>query len=96
VWSGCQRRAPESHLLGLASLPSQFSWVPTLALTHLLVPQTSFTAHMAGVAAGLCRAYALDPGTVWGGSSASCCFCRAGGRSGGMTVQGLCTGSRHV
>lgn len=62
VWAGYRCRSSQSHLLGLLHLPSQFAWVPTLALTHLLVPQASFTAHMAGVCAGLCRAYALEPG----------------------------------
>lgn len=44
------------------SIPSAFTWVPTLALTHLLVPQASFTGHMAGVCAGLARAYCVEPG----------------------------------
>jgi hypothetical protein len=49
-------------------IPSRFSWVPTLALTHLCVPEASFPAHMAGVVAGLLRAYCWEPGegSVWG------------------------------
>lgn len=43
-------------------VPSRFSWAPTLALTHLCVPQASFPAHIAGVVAGVIRAYCLEPG----------------------------------
>jgi hypothetical protein len=61
VWAGCRKRRQEPFLY-LLSIPSQFSWLPTLALTHLLVPQASFTSHMAGVAAALGRAYLVQPG----------------------------------
>lgn len=33
-----------------------------LLQTHLCVPEASFPAHLAGVVAGLLRAYALEPG----------------------------------
>jgi hypothetical protein len=47
-------------------LPAQYSWVASLALTTLLVPQASFPAHMCGVLAGLAKAYLLEPGGVQG------------------------------
>lgn len=45
-------------------LPAQYSWVASLALTTLLVPQASFPAHLCGVLAGLAKAYLLEPGGV--------------------------------
>jgi hypothetical protein len=67
VWSGYRCRRGCHHVLGLLPIPAHFSWVPTLALTHLLVPQASFPAHLAGVCAGLCRAYAIEPGKAGSG-----------------------------
>jgi hypothetical protein len=43
-------------------VPSQFAWVPALALTHLCVPEASFPAHLCGVLAGVVRAYLVEPG----------------------------------
>ncbi|KAF6251854.1 hypothetical protein COO60DRAFT_580622 [Scenedesmus sp. NREL 46B-D3] len=59
VWAGC-KRGGVVYVWGVP-VPSRFSWVPALALTHLCVPEASFPAHIAGVAAGLLRAYCLEP-----------------------------------
>lgn len=82
VWSGIRCRGGSGHrhhhqslLGGLFPFPSQFAWAPTLALTHLLVPQASFTAHIAGVAAGLMRGYALQPGVCVCGVFVCVCVC---------------------
>jgi hypothetical protein len=64
VWAGC-RRGGSVRLWGLA-VPARYSWCVSLALTHLCVPEASLPAHLAGVAAGLLRAYVVQPGVAAG------------------------------
>uniref|UniRef100_A0A383WNC0 Peptidase S54 rhomboid domain-containing protein n=1 Tax=Tetradesmus obliquus TaxID=3088 RepID=A0A383WNC0_TETOB len=59
VWAGC-KRGGVVYVWGVP-VPARFSWVPALALTHLCAPEASFPAHIAGVVAGLLRAYCLEP-----------------------------------
>eukprot|EP00878_Enallax_costatus_P021654 GHUV01022941.1.p1 GENE.GHUV01022941.1~~GHUV01022941.1.p1 ORF type:complete len:364 (+),score=118.20 GHUV01022941.1:297-1388(+) len=59
VWAGF-KRGGAVYIWGVP-VPSRFSWVPTLALTHLCAPEASFPAHIAGVAAGILRAYCWEP-----------------------------------
>ncbi|KAF8057102.1 RBL14 [Scenedesmus sp. PABB004] len=60
VWAGAQRREATVRLFGVPC-PAVFAWLPTLALTSLCVPESSFPAHIAGVVAGLLRTYAIEP-----------------------------------
>jgi rhomboid domain-containing protein 1 len=60
VIAGAEARGGASSALGLA-VPSQWAWVLQLGLTHLAVPEASFSGHMCGIIAGILRAYLLGP-----------------------------------
>lgn len=73
VSTGAARAGQRVGFMGLG-VPSEYAWLVSLVLTHLEVPEASFVGHMAGVVAGILRAYVLGPllaSLVPGGSDSS-------------------------
>ncbi|MEW5308346.1 MAG: hypothetical protein WDW38_000315 [Sanguina aurantia] len=58
---GQLRPGNSCSVLGPVRIPARYSWVLQLALTHVMVPQASFTGHMCGVVAGLLQGFVVSP-----------------------------------